>query len=172
MEASGLALTAEPIPLQPTNDFQNFYQRHSASVFRAAYRVTGNRADAEDVLQTVFLHILNLTPPLDLASTSDSYLRRSATNASIDLLRKKSTRSESPLDGRPDPKAHTASFLLKETLRRALARLKPEEAELFVLREVEGLTYEELAEQFELERGTVASRLHRIRQSLLKSLQR
>ena len=172
MGAIGLALITEPITLQPANDFQSFYQTHSASVFRAAFRVTGNRADAEDVLQTVFLHILNLTPPLDLANTSVSYVRRAASNAAIDLLRKKSAQSESPLDGRPDPQAHTASFLLKETLRRALARLKPDDAELFVLREVEGLTYDELAEQLELERGTVASRLHRIRQTLVKSLQR
>jgi RNA polymerase sigma factor (sigma-70 family) len=57
-------------------------------------------------------------------------------------------------------------------VRQALAKLDPEDAELFTLRNVDGFSYEELAALFGIERGTVASRLHRIRQDLLILIQR
>ena len=59
---------------------------------------------------------------------------------------------------------------LKEMLRSALAKLPPQDAELFVLCYLEGYTYEELAGQFGIERGTIASRLHRIRAVLKREL--
>lgn len=105
METFGIALTAEPITLPPTSPptaFQDFYQRHSATAYRTAYRVTGSSSDAEDVMQTVFLRILNQIPQPDFASLSESYIRRAATNASIDILRQKMSRAESTLDGAPD----------------------------------------------------------------------
>ena len=172
MGTFGLALPAEQLPLPPSITFQDFYQRQSATVYRAALRVTGNAADAEDVLQTVFLRIFNLTPPPVLETISESYLRRAATNAWIDILRQRTSRSESPLEGGPDHAGPASTALLKEQMRRALGRLDPEDAQLFVLRNLEGLSYDELAEQFEVERGTVASRLHRIRQTLLKLITR
>jgi RNA polymerase sigma-70 factor (ECF subfamily) len=58
------------------------------------------------------------------------------------------------------------SVLEKERVRRALAMLEPENAELFVLCYLEGYTYDELAEMFQTERGTIASRLFRIRAEL------
>jgi len=172
MGTFGLVLPPEQLPLPPSITFQEFYLRQSATVYRAALRVTGNPADAEDVLQTVFMRILNLTPAPVLESISESYLRRAATNAGIDILRQRTSRSESPLEGGPDHAGPANTALLKEQMRRALGRLDPEDAQLFVLRNLEGLSYDELAEQFAVERGTVASRLHRIRQSLLKLITR
>ena len=176
MQTAAIALIAEPPTLPPTSPpsatFQDFYQLHSATVYRTALRVTGKQADAEDVMQTVFMRILNLSAPPDLKDISESYMRRAATNASIDILRQRNSRAESPLDGGPDHPGPASNFILKEILRRAMARLKPDDAELFTLRSVEGLSYDELAEQFGIERGTVASRLHRIRESLLKALKR
>jgi RNA polymerase sigma-70 factor, ECF subfamily len=172
MGTFGLALPAEPLPLPPAFTFQDFYQRHSALAYRAALRVTGNAADAEDVLQTVFMRILNLQPPPILETVSESYLRRAATNAAIDILRQKSSRGELPLEGGPDREGPANTALLKEQVRRALGRLDPEDAQLFVLRNIDGFSYDELADQFAIERGTVASRLHRIRQALLKLITR
>ncbi len=63
-----------------------------------------------------------------------------------------------------------SSPFLKEMLRSALAKLPPQDAELFVLCYLEGYTYEELAGQFGIERGTIASRLHRIKAVLKKEL--
>jgi RNA polymerase sigma-70 factor (ECF subfamily) len=59
---------------------------------------------------------------------------------------------------------------LRERLREALARLPPENAELFVLCYLEGYSYDELADMLQMERGTVGSRLHRIRATLQKDL--
>jgi RNA polymerase sigma-70 factor (ECF subfamily) len=61
---------------------------------------------------------------------------------------------------------------VKEAVRRALAKLDPEDAQLFTLRNLDGFSYEELASMFGIERGTVASRLHRIRQDLLTWINR
>jgi RNA polymerase sigma-70 factor (ECF subfamily) len=65
-----------------------------------------------------------------------------------------------------------STVLLKERLRRALAKIPPDDAELFVLCYLEGYSYEELATLLDLERGTVASRLHRIRAVLRTDLSR
>ena len=74
--------------------FNELYERHYEAVFRAALRVTGNPADAEDVLQTVFLRVLARSEGLS-RSTDDAaaerpsaYFRRAAVNAAVDLLRR------------------------------------------------------------------------------------
>ncbi len=60
------------------------YEAHHGMVFRTAYRITGNAADAEDVLQTVFLRVVRRNPDMD---NPESYLRRSAVNAALDVVR-------------------------------------------------------------------------------------
>jgi RNA polymerase sigma-70 factor (ECF subfamily) len=156
----------------PPSEFSDLYQRYSQTVYRAALRVTGNPADAEDVLQSVFLRMMNNPVMLDPAASPERYLRRAATNASIDLLRRKSSMPEVEIDEGRDYHTRESTVLLKERLRRALAKIPPEDAELFVLCYLEGYSYDELAEQFQAERGTVASRLHRIRAVLQKHLSR
>ena len=61
--------------------FAELYERHYAIVYRAALRITGNPADAEDILQTVFLRILNQGSRLNPAELHQSYFRRSSANA-------------------------------------------------------------------------------------------
>src|SRR5258707_999694 len=156
----------------PPPGFDDIYKRYSGSVYRAALRVTGNTADAEDVLQNVFLRMINNRVALDEASSPEYYLRRAATNASIDLLRRKNCLAETEIDEARDYGGRESTALLKERLRRALAKLPAADAELFVLCYLEGYSYDELAEQFQIERGTVASRLHRIRAVLQKQLTR
>jgi RNA polymerase sigma-70 factor (ECF subfamily) len=141
-------------------------------VYRTALRVTGNAADAEDVLQSVFLRLLHQEGTLELTHSSERYLRRAATNAGIDIIRKRHSQRETPLENSPERTSAARDAVLKETVRRALGKLDPEDAELFSLRNIEGFSYEELAELFGIERGTVASRLHRIRHQLLALVQR
>jgi RNA polymerase sigma-70 factor (ECF subfamily) len=177
MGTVNLALVDEPTAVRPSPDFDHLYESYSETVYRTALRVTGNGTDAEDVLQNVFLRVLNNRLVLDPSRGSEAYLRRAATNASIDLLRRKSARPDMhgpalDIEGRYDQSAHQSPPLLKERLRRALARIEPRDAELFVLCYLEGYSYDELAALFDLERGTVASRLHRIREVLRKDLSR
>jgi RNA polymerase sigma-70 factor (ECF subfamily) len=157
------------LPLPPS--IHELYEQHADAVYRSALRVTGNDADAEDAMQTVFLRMINHAGA-ELTHAPEHYLRRAATNAAIDILRKKQTQRETPLEYGPERTTPAKDALLKESIRRALAKLDPEDAQLFTLRNLDGFSYEELAEMFGIERGTVASRLHRIRQDLLALVNR
>jgi RNA polymerase sigma-70 factor (ECF subfamily) len=163
---------AQPSEMPFPSEFTALYERHYASVFRAALRITGNPADAEDVLQTVFLRLLNQGGRKSSAELSPAYFRRASVNAAVDLLRRRAAHPESRLeDGTPGPAAQ-AQPLLKERLRRAIATLVPDVAALFVLRYVEGLSNGVLAAVFELEKNSIAVRLHRIRQALQAEMDR
>lgn len=170
MTAVSLAAGAEPTFVTRIPGFQDLYQRHSEAVYRTALRVTGNAADAEDVLQNVFLRILDRQLSVDPDWSPESYLRRAATNASIDLLRRKAASQETAMEEGREYGGREGTGLLKERLRRALAKLPPADAELFVLCYLEGYSYDELAKLFEVERGTIASRLFRTRAVLRNDL--
>jgi RNA polymerase sigma-70 factor, ECF subfamily len=155
----------------PLAGFADLYERHYEAVFRAALRVTGNPADAEDVLQTVFLRVLTLQRDVEDAALPAAYFRRAAVNAAVDVLRRRELHAESEYD---DQATHASQppLLLKERLRRAIAALDSEDASLFLLRHVEGLSNEELAGMFQIEKNNVAVKLHRIRQRLQTELER
>ena len=153
----------------PLAGLAGLYERHYETVFRTALRVTGNPADAEDVLQTVFLRVLARGGDEALPA---AYFRRAAVNAAVDVLRRRELHAESLYDDGAPHVAVQPSLLLKERLRRAIASLDSEDASLFLLRHVEGLTIDELAGMFELEKNNVAVRLHRIRRRLQAEMER
>ena len=165
----------QPIAMTPTTarvGFAELYSRHYDAVFRAALRVTGNPADAEDVLQTVFLRVLAQGDDVEAAPRPAAYFRRAAINAAVDLLRRRAVHAESAYDDRAPHAAVQPPSLLKEQLRRAIATLDSDDATLFLLRHVEGLSIEELAGLFQLEKNNVAVRLHRIRHRLQAEIER
>jgi RNA polymerase sigma-70 factor, ECF subfamily len=148
------------------------YERHSEAVFRAALRVTGNRADAEDVLQTVFLRVGSGSERERAAGRPAAYFRRAAVNAAVDLLRRRAVHAETAYDDGAPHAAVDPALLLKEQLRRAIANLDADDATMFLLRYVEGLSNQELADEFQLEKNNVAVRLHRIRLRLQAEMER
>jgi RNA polymerase sigma-70 factor (ECF subfamily) len=165
----------DPIDMTSTPElvgFAELYRRHYEAVFRAALRVTGNPADAEDVLQTVFLRVLR-SDDHESARRPAAYFRRAAVNAAVDLLRRRTVHAETAYD---ESAAHMAAqqppLLLKERLRRAIATLDTDDATLFLLRHVEGLSNDELASVFQIEKNNVAVRLHRIRIRLQAEMDR
>jgi len=165
----------QPIAMTSTTEpgwFAELYERHYDAVFRAALRVTGNPADAEDVLQTVFLRVLAQGRDAGSAPPPAAYLRRAAVNAAVDLLRRRAVRAGSAYDDQAPHAAVEPPSLLKEQLRRALATLDGDDAALFLLRHVEGLSIDELAAMFQLEKNNVSVRLHRIRHRLQEELAR
>ncbi len=147
------------------------FLKHKDLVFRAAYRVTGNSSDAEDVLQTVFLRLVRLEVFPEVANLQ-GYLHRSAVNASLDLLRAK--KEILSLDEDPnqtevvslDHGPHSAE--LRDWLRHALARLNPRWAEMFVLRFIEDYSNREIAGIMKTSPAVVAVVLHRTRTQLKK----
>jgi RNA polymerase sigma-70 factor (ECF subfamily) len=165
----------QPIAMTHTTEpawFAELYERHYDPVFRAALRVTGNPADAEDVLQTVFLRVLAQGRDAGSAPPPAAYFRRAAVNAAVDLLRRRAVRADSAFDDQAPHAAVQPPSLLKEQLRRAIATLERDDAELFLLRHVEGLSIEELAGMFQLEKNNVSVRLHRVRHRLQEELAR
>src|SRR5216683_1621840 len=88
---------AAPIP----GELERAFQDHAGLVFRTAYRVTGNAADAEDVLQTVFLRLVRRDTSSGALENHESYLRRAAVNVAIDIVRSKQTAKSVPLDDAP-----------------------------------------------------------------------
>jgi RNA polymerase sigma-70 factor (ECF subfamily) len=156
----------------PVAGFTELYERHYEAVFRAALRVTGNQADAEDVLQTVFVRVLARGGDVEDVARPGAYFRRAAVNAALDVLRRRELRAESDYDNEGPHAAVQPSLLLRERLRRALGILEREDASLFLLRHVEGLSIEELAEMFEIEKNNATVRLHRIRLRLQAEMER
>jgi RNA polymerase sigma-70 factor (ECF subfamily) len=156
-----------------------FWNEHSAAVFRAAWRVTGNPADAEDVLQTVFLRLARRGDDA-LDERAGGYLHRSAVNAALDVVRSRQRAGWVPLEpssghstlasDAPDPEREQASRELRAHLRLALARLTPRAAEIFALRYFEGLPNRDIAELLGISQGVVAVLLHRTRARLRKEL--
>ena len=159
-----------PIPIIP-NALDAMYREHHTMVFRTAYRITGNAADAEDVLQTVFLRMVRRDDAADAIERPENYLRRSAVHAALDLVRAKRSSADIDLDrlpatggSRPDDGD------LRELLRQALSELPARAAEIFTLRFFEGLTNPEIAKALGISSITVAVTLHRTRRELQKKL--
>jgi RNA polymerase sigma-70 factor, ECF subfamily len=165
-------INAQPIIMASSTELADLYECHYTAVYRAALRITGNTADAEDVLQTVFLRVLDHAERPDWQQLPEAYFRRAATNAAIDLLRRRITHAEVQLNDSPWTTAKESSAFLKEQLRRAIANLEQNDAMLFLLRYVEGLSNGELAEMFCQEKNHIAVRLHRIRQTLQAEMER
>ncbi len=167
------AIDSQP-PLVPPADFERMFRQHQRSVFRAAYRVTGNASDAEDVLQTVFLRLLSRDGHGGLNQNPEAYLRRSAVNAAVDLLRsRKSSRSvpfedltAQPQDRSPGPEKLQQASEMRIWLRKAVSQLNPTAAEMFALRYFEGFGNQEIAKMMGTTQGTVAVTLHRTRSRL------
>jgi RNA polymerase sigma-70 factor, ECF subfamily len=158
-------------------DLESVFREHHAMVFRAAYRVTGNANDAEDVLQTVFLRLMKRDPCADPVDNIASFLHRAAVNAALDLMRSRQTARSISLDDlepvladsahRSPERAHAAGEI-REWLRGAVARLNPRIAEMFSLRFFEGKDNPEIARLLNTTPGTVAVTLSRTRDRLEK----
>jgi RNA polymerase sigma-70 factor, ECF subfamily len=172
MSTARQAINAQLTPMTSPSWFAEAFERHHAAVYRAALRVTGSPADAEDVLQTIFLRILNMKSRPDLPDLCDAYFRRAATNAALDLIRRRTAHPEVPIVEEVTRAAGQSPSLLKERLRRALALLEENDAALFLMRFVEGFSNSELAGIFGIEKNNVAVRLHRIRHTLQTELER
>jgi RNA polymerase sigma-70 factor, ECF subfamily len=146
---------------------------HKELVFRAAYRITGNAGDAEDVLQTVFLRLLRQEGASDIRNLP-AYLHRSAVNAALDVLRRNRDARTVSLDEQPNQdvavttKTVAPSLEIRQWLRQALARLNPRWAEMFVLRFIEDYSNREIAGMMQTSPAVVAVVLHRTRALLKK----
>ena len=136
-------------------------------VFRTAYRITGNAADAEDVLQVVFLRLVRRETSVDAFDNQESYLRRAAINAALDVIR--SRRSDRTVELTMDL-PHDETPELRQALAQAMAQLEARPAEIFALRFLEGFTNQQIAKMLGISAVMVAVIVHRTRKQLRKEL--
>jgi len=164
----------EPVRTAPPPDLNLdlVFRENHTTVFRAAYRVTGNASDAEDVLQTVFMRLLRRPPDAQAVGNMEGYLRRAAVNAALDLIRSRQSAPQVHLDdvapllsANPSlaPDRLHRSTEIRTWLREAVARLSPRAAEMFALRFFEDRDNPEIAQALGTTAASVAVTLSRTR---------
>ena len=150
---------------------QRLYECCHERVYRLLVRMVGLN-DADDILQQVFLQVFRSLSQFNGRSRFETWLYRVSVNESLQHLRKQQRRRwvslESDCMDRHTDQEH--DFENKELMELALARLDPELRSLFLLREMEKLSYAEIAAAVQIPEGTVASRLSRARQLLRQYL--
>jgi RNA polymerase sigma-70 factor, ECF subfamily len=160
--------TGDTAVLTNPTQFSRLFDEHHGLIFRTAYRITGSAADAEDVLQTIFLRLVRRDFKGDLGN-AESYFRRAAVNAALDILRARKQDPSVPLDPSLLPGIGDDAET-RDALRRAFAQLSPRSAEIFVLRYLENLSNQQIAQMLEMSQVLVAVTLHRTRRRLQKEI--
>ncbi len=147
------------------------YETYSQNVSNLLCRMVG-RDYAEDLTQQVFLKLLKSLDRFAGRSKFSTWLYRVATNEALQFLRTERSRNDFPLLDNPmDQRASSLKQIDdREWLEQALTQLDPDLRAVFLLREVESLSYHQLALSLDIAEGTVASRLNRARRMLQESL--
>ena len=134
-------------------------------------RMVGSQ-DAADATQQVFLQVFRKIDQFAGHSKFETWLYRLAVNEALQHLRKEERWKSKPLIDEPmsrhEPEQERTENM--EVLEQALSRVGPELRAIFLLREVDGLSYREIAEAIEVPEGTVGSRLNRARRELQQQL--
>ena len=172
------ASTTEPAADWTPPSWEDIVAQHSTRVYRLAHRLTGNPHDAEDLTQEVFVRVFRslstYTP-----GTFEGWLHRITTNLFLDQARRKAKIRFDALTDDADARIPSRSAspdnavmdgMFDEDVESALSDLPPTFRAAVVLCDVEGLSYEEIADVLDLKLGTVRSRIHRGRAMLRKSL--
>ncbi len=155
--------------------FDALVRRHRLRVYRVALRMLGDPVDAEDAAQDAFVQAWQALPRFRRDAAFGTWMYRVVTNHCLTCIR-----DRRPSDPLPEPEALRApgtdtadsavARLQIEALKRAVAGLTPQQRAPWVLRELEGLTYEQIAGALGLSLAAVKARIHRARQEILHQL--
>jgi RNA polymerase sigma-70 factor (ECF subfamily) len=168
--------------------FRVLVERHSRTLFRLAYRMTGNEQDAEEVVQEAMLRAYRRLDKFEARSNFGTWLYRIGVNCSLDLIRKRrpenknrqvvkgdESEMQDPLDtavsNDPGPDRLALSDELGEQVRMAMMTLSPVERTAFVMRHFEGNSIEEIGETLGLGAGATKNSVFRAVQKLRKHLE-
>lgn len=153
--------------------FEEIYRQHAGRLYNLAYRMAGGGADAEDLLQEIFLHAHRKLESFRGQSSLGTWLYRLAMNLCVDHLRSRQSKSANlteSLDAAPyearTPQAAGALNPTRLDLERAIAQLPPGCREAFLLHDVEGFEHREIAEILGVAEGTSKSQVHKARVKL------
>lgn len=163
--------------------FGKLVERYQKKVYGLAFGILRNREDAWDVAQEAFVKAYKNLGSYEGSAAFYTWLYRIAYNLSLDTLRSKARRDTVELDddtreavgeegARPEHPADTvARRELAEVVTKAMSKLTEKHRAIIVLREIEGLSYEEMAEVLQISKGTVMSRLFHARRNLAALVQ-
>lgn len=161
--------------------FRMLVERYQGLVFTLAKRMLDHPQDAEDVAQEAFLRAWKGLPNFRMDASFSTWLYRLTMNAATDLLRRRQKEQgdrsledgEAPVtvpDPGPTPEERAEAGQRREALQRGLMSLTENHRSILVLRELNGLSYEEIGSLLELTPGTVKSRIARARRELRQKL--
>ena len=164
-----------------TNAFEALVTEYEKNVYSITLRMTGDSEDAADMTQEAFIKAFNSLQSFRGDSKFSVWLYRIATNVCLDFLRSKSRKPTVSLSVEDDdgedvqldvadesqsPEVLLERGITRDSVRRGLDSLPPEYRQILLLREIQGLSYEEIAQALDLEVGTVKSRIFRARKKL------
>lgn len=156
------------------------------TVYRLALRITGTESEAEDVVQETYIRVWKKLSTLKDPTAAFAWVCRIARNVAYDSVRKSSRRRSVSLDAKvgeglsslhelleseePGPERRTISRDLAQAVLAVVENLKEKHRTVLLLREVDGMSYEEMATALGCSIGTVESRLFRARKALMKRI--
>lgn len=161
--------------------FEQLLSAYEKKVYNMAYRTCQNPQDAMDITQEVFLRVFRSIKGFKEESSFSTWLYRIATNLCIDFARRSAKNNAISLtvydedgagtemeiaDSTYTPEVYLEKMELRREIKKGLLALSPEHRHIIILRDINGLSYLEIAEILELEEGTVKSRLARARAKL------
>ena len=163
------------------NAFETLVLEYEKNVYNIALRMTGNSEDAADMTQEAFIKAYNSLQSFRGDRKFSVWLYRIVSNVCLDFLRSKNRRPTVSLSVEDDdgedaqldvadesqsPELLLDRKLTRDSVRRGLDSLPPDYRQILLLREIQGLSYDEIAQALSLEVGTVKSRIFRARKRL------
>jgi RNA polymerase sigma-70 factor (ECF subfamily) len=174
MEESDLAAIARA-QAGDTEGFRELVERHSRSIFRLAYRMTGNQDDAEDVVQETFLRAYRQLSGFEARCAFSSWIYRIAANCALDLIRcRRKTEPDVVAmlpSSEPAPDRMVFSDEVRQRVEEAMGLLTGQERAAFVLRHYEGLSSEQVGETLGVAPGAAKQAVFRAVQKLRRALE-
>ena len=152
--------------------FEELYRRHRDWVFALAYRFSGNRDDALDILQDAFAYFFGKFPGFELTASLRTFLYPTVKHLSLDRRRQQRPTVDVEAIDAELPRIEVAVAGAAAGLSRALNDLPAPHREVVLLRFVDDLSLEQIAAAADVPLGTVKSRLHHAIQSLRRRLRR
>lgn len=165
-----------------TAQLDPIYRKFHHTVFMQAYKILRDEEAARDMVQEAFLRVMRHVDKLEEKKDPAGWIRRIVTNLCLDELRKRRTATQvgpapiaqvaAPFSAEFEPLVACETAELRMLLREGLSTLSPNHLELILMRETEGLSYAEMAQEVDVPAGTVMSRLFHARKKLQTHLRR
>ena len=157
------------------HEFAELFQQHYQFLYRTAYSVTGSKPDAEDVVQAIFLRLLQRGAPVEVRTNLKAYLYRAAVNGGLSSVRSRKHRDllrdvhqlVSPAESESE-----ADDRIRQALIQAMAQLRPKAIEILILHYEHNYSDREIARLLKTSRGTIAVTLYRARAQLKRLMTR